>query len=132
MAVKKSDKKPTEYVVLRSGLPTGPYDIVGSQTAHGQVAAKRAAALQDSAQGNDPEKSFYVAVPASSFAPQKPVVQMTITFSTEGVVDEEEEDEETEEETEPDPEPETQPADDGPQDVDEVTAIFGDQDDEDR
>lgn len=100
----KAEKKPTEYVVLRSAAADGPYDIVGNQTTHGQLNAKRAAAQQDSATGIDPEKQFYVAVPASSFVPQKPQIQMTITFISEsGGVDEdveEEEEEEVEEETE--------------------------------
>jgi hypothetical protein len=82
MAVKKIEKKPTEYVVLRSDTATGPFTVVGNHTTHGQIAAKKAAALLDSTTGQDPEKSFFVAVPASSFWPQKPVVQMTITFLT--------------------------------------------------
>ena len=99
---------------------------MGPQTAHGQIAAKRAAALVDASKDLDPEKSFYVAVPASSFVPQKPSVQMTITFTTEGVVDEPEEDEEEEEpEVEPEPEPETPDPvvpepDDGPQEEQEI------------
>jgi hypothetical protein len=124
MAVKKIEKKPTEYVVLRSDTPTGPFTVVGNHTTHGQIAAKKAAALQDSTTGLDPEKSFFVAVPASSFAPQKPVVQMTITFLTDegkDAVDEEEVEEvEDVEEDGPD-EPEDLPEDDEA----DLDAIFG-------
>ena len=73
-------KKMTEYVVLKGDSPTGPFSVVGNHTTQGQSAAKKSAAADEVSSGGDPEKSFFVAVPASSFAPQKPVVQMLITF----------------------------------------------------
>lgn len=100
-APKKVEKKPTEYVVLRGKETTGPFDPVGNFAAYGQIAAKKAAAAT---LGEDAMSWYFVAVPASSFYPQKPVVQMTITFlSAEGTeepeVDEPEPEEESEEES---------------------------------
>lgn len=104
-APKKPEKKPTEYVVLRSDATTGPWTVIGNFSAFGQIAAKKLAAAEVSAKGSNAESNFFVAVPASSFYPQKPVVQMTITFLSAEGTEEPEVDEETEAEEEPDEEP---------------------------
>jgi hypothetical protein len=92
-------------VVLRSESLTGPFNVVGNWTTNGQISAKKAAAAQEAEQGNDPEKDFFVAVPASSFYPQKPTVQMVITFLSDDGSEEPEVDEEPEEESEMPEEP---------------------------
>ncbi len=108
MAVKKT--KATKYVVLRGADPIGPFSIVGTWTTNGQNAAKKAAARAENEAERDPESAFFVAVPASSFYPQKPVLELTITFPT---LEEEEagetadaEAEDAEEEAAPEEEPE--------------------------
>ena len=102
---KKVEKKATTYVVLRSESQTGPFNVVGNWTTNGQISAKKAAAAQEAEAGNDPEKDFFVAVPASSFYPQKPTVQMVITFLSDDGSEEPEVDEEPEEESETPEEP---------------------------
>ena len=102
---KKVEKKATTYVVLRSETLTGPFSVVGNWTTNGQISAKKAAAAQEAESGNDPEKAFFVAVPASSFYPQKPTVQMVITFLSDDGSEEPEVDEEPEEESETPEEP---------------------------
>jgi hypothetical protein len=101
MAVKKVEKKATTYVVLRSETLTGPFSVVGNWTTNGQITAKKAAAAQEAESGNDPEKAFFVAIPASSFYPQKPTVQMVITFLSDDGSEEPEDESETEEQDEP-------------------------------
>lgn len=96
MAVKKT--KATKYVVLRGAEATGPFTVVGSWTTNGQNAAKKAAARAENEAERDPESAFFVAVPASSFYPQKPVLELTITFPT---LEEEEAGEEPSAEDEP-------------------------------
>lgn len=111
MAAKKQEKKPTAYVVLTAESADGPYDVVGRYTAHGQLAVKKLAA----GDVKDAENLFFIAVPASSFYPQKPVVQMVITFlDAEGAEeqeseDEPEDDEQEDEPAEDEPEPEFEP-----------------------
>ena len=92
----KPEKKQTSYIVFRSEAQTGPFYVVGNYMTHGQIAAKKAAALGIASVGEDAESSYFVAVPASSFYPQKPTVQMMITFSADG-----REDDEPEEDDEP-------------------------------
>lgn len=94
----KETKKPTEYVVLQSESPTGPFNVVGNFSAYGQIAAKKAAAasLYGEHNGADPEQSYFTAVPASSWVPQKPVIQMTISFLTDAGEEQPEEDEDAE------------------------------------
>lgn len=115
---KKVEKKPTEYVVLRGKETTGPFDPVGNFAAYGQIAAKKAAAAT---LGEDAMSWYFVAVPASSFYPQKPVVQMTITFlSAEGTEEPEVDESEPEEEPEEEPESDEPEIEDG-----DLDAIFG-------
>jgi hypothetical protein len=109
MAVKKVEKKPTEYVVLRSIDLRGPFTVIGNFTTHGQIAAKKAAAAELAHKGEEPEANFFVAVPASSFYPQKPVVQMTITFLSAEGTEEPEVDDEPEDESEDEPDEDESP-----------------------
>jgi len=110
---KKVEKKATTYVVLRSESQTGPFSVVGNWTTNGQISAKKAAAAQEAEAGNDPEKDFFVAVPASSFYPQKPTVQMVITFLSDDGKEEEEPDDDEAPEDEDAPEtPEETPEED--------------------
>jgi hypothetical protein len=101
----KTEKKPTEYVVLRGEEATGPFLPMGNFAAYGQIAAKKAAAAN---LGEDAMQWYFVAVPASSFYPQKPVVQMTITFLSAEGTEEPEVDEEPEVEESPEAEEETE------------------------
>jgi hypothetical protein len=94
---KKQQKRSTKYVVLRGPGQEGPFDVVGTWTTTGQLAAKRAAAEADKEKGHDPEGSFYAAVPRSSFYPEKPTLRLLITFSA----GEDEEEEEVDEESVP-------------------------------
>ena len=127
MAVKKVEKKATTYVVLRSESLTGPFNVVGNWTTNGQISAKKAAAAQEAEQGNDPEKDFFVAVPASSFYPQKPTVQMVITFLSDDGKEEEEPDEDESPEDDESPEAESETSEEEPDAFDEFTsAIAGD------
>lgn len=80
MAAKKQEKRPTAYVVLRSTDPAGPFSVVGNYTAQGQSAAKKLAVIDEQEKETNPESDFFIAVPASSFAPEKPVVKWVITF----------------------------------------------------
>lgn len=92
-AAAAKEKKATNYVVLYADTAAGPFTVHSNQTTFGQANAKKAAAADMATSGGDlnPEDLFFVAVPASSFAPQKPVIQMVITFlNEEGVADESE------------------------------------------
>lgn len=92
MAAQKKAKA-TKYVVLRGDEANGPFTVLGNWTTNGQSAAKKAAALAEKEAGRDPEEGFFIAVPASSFYPQKPIMQLVITFAA---VEEEEEAEDAE------------------------------------
>lgn len=80
MAEKKPEKKATEYVVLRGDDAAGPFSVVGNYLAQGQTAAKRLAVIAEKERDTDPESDFFIAVPASSFVPEKPVAKWVITF----------------------------------------------------
>ena len=110
MAVKKVEKKPTEYVVLRSDTARGPFTVLGNYKTHGQVAAKKAAVVALGPDDEGLETSFFVAVPASSFYPQKPSVTMTVTFLSEDGTEAPEDDDDVDpadddQDPEPDPDP---------------------------
>ena len=115
---KKVEKKATTYVVLRSESQTGPFNVVGNWTTNGQISAKKAAAAQEAEAGNDPEKDFFVAVPASSFYPQKPTVQMVITFLSDDGKEEEEPDEDEAPEDDESPEAESETLEEDPSEPD--------------
>ena len=75
---KAKAKNTTDYVVLSSKTPDGPWEKEGEYSAHGQMAAKKLAAA---AIGEDATELFFIAVPASSYLPQQPKVKVTTQIS---------------------------------------------------
>ena len=75
----KTEKIPTKYIVMTSEGADGPWEKVGAFEGHGQMGAKKAAATK---LGDAAEKLFFLAIPHSSYVPQKPAVKVTtsITF----------------------------------------------------
>jgi hypothetical protein len=75
----KKKQKETEYVVLSSAAESGPWAVVGDFMAHGQLAAKKLAAEKI---GDRATNNYFIAIPTSSYAPQRPAVKTTtvITF----------------------------------------------------
>jgi len=71
-AEEKAEKKPTNYVVLVATEESGPWTQIGMFTGSGQTQAKKLAAVALNGQGNDAAAYYYVAIPQSSFAPEKP------------------------------------------------------------
>jgi hypothetical protein len=71
----KKQKVMTNYVVLASENAKGPWDVLGDYSAHGQMAAKRQAA--EEAGKEVAEKLYFIAVPLSSYVPQKPALKVT-------------------------------------------------------
>ena len=70
----KAEKKPTTYIVLVSTEENGPWTQIGMFAGTGQTQAKKHAAAALNEQGNDAAVYYYVAIPQSSFAPEKPKV----------------------------------------------------------
>lgn len=75
----KAEKKPTDYIVLVGSEETGPWAQIvnpdtpdGTYQGFGQMQAKKLAAAALNAQGNNAASYYYVAIPQSSFAPEKP------------------------------------------------------------
>jgi hypothetical protein len=128
MATKKVEKKPTEYVVLRSDTARGPFTVLGNYKTHGQIAAKKAAVVELGPDDEGLETSFFVAVPASSFYPQKPSVTMTVTFlSEDGTEAPEDDDDPVEDDADPESDPEPDPAPPSLADFDDPPPPFEDE-----
>lgn len=78
-AAEKTEKIPTKYVVMTSEAEGGPWEKLGEFEGHGQMGAKKAAAAK---LGDKAKELFFLAIPHSSYVPQKPAVKVTtsITF----------------------------------------------------
>lgn len=102
-AAAKTSGKSTEYVVFYSEARDGPFTMVrssspgGTFVAQGQQNAKREGAKAVGAESDDgieaAEKYFFMAVPSSSFRPERPSITLQITFATEDAADAAEDDE---------------------------------------
>lgn len=68
-------KVTTKYVVLTSESSEGPWSPLGNFDAHGQMAAKKHAA--EKVGKETAESLYFIAIPASSYAPQKPALKVT-------------------------------------------------------
>lgn len=79
-AAEEKKKTATRYMVLKSESKKGPWEEVGPFVTVGQPAAKLAAA-ESVGEGSD--NLYFIAIPDSSYKPQKPSVKVTtkITFS---------------------------------------------------
>lgn len=76
----EDDSRPdTKYMVLTSDAKTGPWNEYGIFEGKGQPGAKRAAA--EKLGKEEAEKLHFIAIPLSSYQPQKPTLKLTITFS---------------------------------------------------
>ena len=93
-AAARASGKSTEYVVFYSEARDGPFTLAGTFVAQGQQNAKREGAKTVGADSDDgieaAEKYFFMAVPTSSFRPEKPSITLQITFATEDATEEEE------------------------------------------
>lgn len=103
MAVKKVEKKSTEYVVLVSDGREGPFDIAGRYTTQGGNNAKKAAAADKGVDAA--EKFFYVAVPASSFRPNQPKITISFPADSDDGEDEQEPEDDGDDGAMPEPDP---------------------------
>jgi len=74
----KAEKTPTKYVVMTSESKDGPWKKLGEFDGHGQMGAKKAAAVK---LGDEAEKLFFLAIPHSSYVPQKPAVKVTTSIN---------------------------------------------------
>lgn len=122
MAVKKVEKKSTEYVVLVSDGREGPFDIAGRYTTQGGNNAKKAAALDKGV--DDAEKFFYVAVPASSFRPNQPKITISFPADSDDGDDDQEPDDDGDDGATPDPDP--KPATEDSVVIDDIVGARGD------
>lgn len=77
-------KRATKYQVLKSASVKGPWEEVGEFTAAGQAAAKRAGLdTLEAKEGEDevdPQKTFFLAVPITSYVPQKPTITTIVSW----------------------------------------------------
>lgn len=72
-------KRLTDYMVLSGKTEKGPWDEVGVFAGPGQIAVKKDAIAQI---GEKAQEKYFLAIPMSSYMPQKPKVKITtlITF----------------------------------------------------
>ena len=77
-AEKTTEKIPTKYVVMTSEAEAGPWDKLGEFEGHGQMGAKKAAAAK---LGDKAKELFFLAIPHSSYVPQKPAVKVTTSIN---------------------------------------------------
>lgn len=75
------EKKPTTYVVLAGASEEGPWEKVGTFEGHGQTAAKKAAVTALTEQGTNANDYWFLAIPVSSYVPEKPQVKVTTVVS---------------------------------------------------
>lgn len=75
----KEEKALTKYYVLAGPEEKGPYDLIGQVEASGQTAAKKAGVLAVNKKSGDANEKFFLAIPASSWIPQKPSVEVVTT-----------------------------------------------------
>lgn len=75
----KGEKSLTKYYVLAGEDKKGPYTLVGLVEASGQMAAKKAAVISVNEKSGDAGKQYFIAIPASSWIPQKPSVEVVTT-----------------------------------------------------
>lgn len=80
-AKETEEKKPTSYVVLAGAAEDGPWERIGTFEGHGQTAAKKAAVTALTAQGTDANAYWFLAIPISSYVPEKPSVKVTTVVS---------------------------------------------------
>jgi hypothetical protein len=72
-------KRETVYMVLSGKTETGPWDEVGTFSGTGQIAVKKDAVAKI---GEKAQERYFLAIPISSYVPQKPKVKVTtlVTF----------------------------------------------------
>lgn len=72
----KEEKALTKYYVLSGPEEVGPYTLIGVVDASGQVAAKKAAVISVNEKTGNAHEQYFIAIPASSWIPQKPSVEV--------------------------------------------------------
>lgn len=80
-AKETEEKKPTKYVVLWGESEDGPWNKLGEYAGHGQTAAKKEAIAEITEKGTKASNYWFLAVPASSYVPEKPSVKVTTVVS---------------------------------------------------
>ena len=79
----KEEKALTTYYMLVGPEENGPYTLVAKVEANGQIAAKKMTVVAVNERSGDAHEKYFLAIPASSWIPQKPgtvKVETTVVF----------------------------------------------------